>query len=65
MYIIDMEACFDPIFEPPEDGWERCFARNVVRTVGNTRYWIESSFGGTETLLSKAKRLIFEGGKAG
>lgn len=69
MNIIDIESCFDPIFEYSEDDWEdnwcECFARNVVRSIGGTRYRIESSFGGTEPLLSKVKRLIFEGGKGG
>ena len=66
---INLCACYDPIFYPPEaqvKEWERLrsmrnnpFRGTVERKIGNTRYLIETVCDGNETLLDKARRLIF------
>lgn len=67
---IDLEECFDPVFKPPEDFLEECqkhhdenpspFTTVVERKIGNTWYRIETICDGTERLIRKVKRLIFE-----
>ena len=62
---IDLCACFDPMFFPPktlELEWERLrnpFRSTMDRKIGNTLYRVETMCGGNESLLDKAKRLIF------
>ena len=66
---IDLESCFDPIFEPPIDFVEECRKRQeaaqspyhctVERLIGNTWYTIETVCDGNEPLTDKVKRLIF------
>lgn len=66
---IDLCACYDPIFYPPEaqlKEWERLrtarnnpFRGTVERRIGNTWYLIETVCDGNEALLDKARRLIF------
>ena len=66
---IDIESCFDPIFEPPIDFVEECRKRQeaaqspyhctVERRIGNTWYTIETVCDGNEPLTDKVKRLIF------
>ena len=52
---IDIESCFDPIFDPPADfveGWYRehephnPFSCKVTRKIGNTWYIIETECDG-------------------
>ena len=66
---IDLEACFDPVFEPPIDFLEECrkrrealtspFRTTIERRIGNTWYVIETECDGNEPLTNKVKRLIF------
>ena len=66
---IDLCACFEPIFFPPETQvkeWERLrtaknnlFRGTVERRIGNTWYLIETVCDGNETLVDLARRLIF------
>ena len=66
---IDIESCFDPIFEPPLDFLEECrkrqeaarspFRTTIERKIGNTWYIIETECVGNEPLADKVKRLIF------
>ena len=66
---IDLCACYEPIFFPPEaqvKEWERLrMARNnpfrgtVQRRIGNTWYLIETVCDGNEALADLARRLIF------
>ena len=66
---IDIESCFDPIFEPPLDFLEECrkrwenrmnpFTGTVERKIGNTWYLLETVCDGNEPLTHKVKRLIF------
>lgn len=66
---IDIESCFDPIFEPPIDFLEECrkrwetrmnpFTGTVERKIGNTWYLLETVCDGNEPLTHKVKRLIF------
>ena len=66
---IDIESCFDPVFEPPIDFLEECrkrrerstdpFSRTVERKIGNTWYLLETVCDGNEPLTNKVKRLIF------
>ena len=65
---IDIESCFDPIFEPPADfveewyrehGLRNPFSCKVTRKIGNTRYVIETECAGDEPLPSMMRRLIF------
>lgn len=66
---IDLEACFDPFFEPPIDFLEECrkrwetltspFRTTIERKIGNTWYIIETECDGNEPLTDKVKRLIF------
>lgn len=66
---IDLESCFDPIFEPPLDFLEECrkrweaahspFHSSIERKIGNTWYIIETECDGNELLTNKVKRLIF------
>ena len=65
---IDIESCFDPIFEPPIDFLEQCekywsgrhsFCETVERKIGNTWYTVETVCDGNELLTQKVKRLIF------
>lgn len=65
---IDIESCFDPIFEPPADfveEWRRRreqenpFSCTVTRKIGNTWYIIETECDGDEPLPSMMRRLIF------
>ena len=67
--VIDIESCFDPIFEPPLDFLEECrkrweasqssFRKTIERKIGNTWYVIETECDGNEPLTDKVKRLIF------
>lgn len=67
--VIDIEACFEPIFEPPLDFLEECrkrcetaqssFHKTIERKIGNTWYVIETECDGNEPLADKVKRLIF------
>lgn len=71
---IDLCACFEPIFFPPETQvkeWERLrvagyypFHSTVERRIGNTWYLIETVCDGNEKLLDKARRLIFSNQEA-
>ena len=66
---IDIESCFDPIFEPPIDFLEECrkhwenrmnpFTGTVERKIGNTWYLLQTVCDGNEPLTDKVKRLIF------
>lgn len=66
---IDLESCFDPIFDPPIDFLEECRKRQeamqspyrciIERKIGNTWYEIETECDGNEPLTDKVKRLIF------
>ena len=66
---IDLESCFDPIFEPPIDFLEECrkrweaaqssFCKTIECKIGNTWYVIETECDGNEPLTDKVKRLIF------
>lgn len=63
---IDIESCFDPIFEPPLDFLEECWKRwrrspfctTIEKKIGNTWYVIETECAGEERLSDKVKRLI-------
>ena len=67
--VIDIESCFDPIFEPPPDFLEESHKRQmaaqypfhttVERKIGNTWYIVETECDGNEPLVNKVKRLIF------
>ena len=58
---IDIESCFDPIFEPPIDFLEECrkrwenrmnpFTGTVERKIGNTWYLLETVIEVTEEWL--------------
>ena len=71
---IDLCACYDPIFFPPEaqvKEWEclrtaknNPFRGTVERKIGNTWYLIETVCDGNEALADLAKRLIFSGSGA-
>ena len=71
---IDIESCFDPIFEPPIDFLEECrkrwenrmnpFTGTVERKIGNTWYLLETVCDGNEPLTDKVKRLIFSNKEA-
>lgn len=65
---IDLCACFDVIFDPPEVFLEECriywldhnpFHGTIERRIGNTWFTIETECAGTEKLSDKVKRLIF------
>ena len=65
---IDLEACFDPVFEPPAyliEEWHRTrealnpFCGTILRKIGNTWYEITTNCDGTESLSGKVKRLMF------
>ena len=66
---IDIESCFDLIFEPPIDFLEECrkrweaaqssFCKTIECKIGNTWYVIETECDGNEPLTDKVKRLIF------
>ena len=66
---IDIESCFDPIFEPPIDFLEECRKRwgsglkpvpgPVERKSGNTWIWLETVCTGDEPLTRKEKGIIF------
>ena len=64
---INIESCFDPIFEPPIDFIEECrkrweqspFRTTIEKKIGNTWYLIETECAGEERLSDKVKRLIF------
>ena len=65
---IDIESCFDPIFEPPADfieEWRRereqenPFSCKMTRKIGNTWYIIETECGGDEPFPGMMRRLIF------
>ena len=59
---IDIESCFDPIFEPPIDFLEECrkrwenrmnpFTGTVERKIGNTWYLLETVCDGNEPLTT-------------
>ena len=64
--VIDIESCFDPVFEVPPDFLEAHyksahspFRTTIERKVGNTWYVVETECAGSETLTDKVKRLIF------
>lgn len=67
--VIDIEACFDPIFESSLDFLEECrkrqeaaqspFRTTIERKIGNTWYIVETECVGNEPLADKVKRLIF------
>ena len=67
---IDIESCFDPSFEPPEEcrkRWENRmnpFTGTVERKIGNTWYLLETVCDGNEPLTHKVKRLIFSNKEA-
>ena len=54
---IDIESCFDPIFEPPIDFLEECRKRGAKVIVIDP--WLETVCDGNEPLTHKVKRLIF------
>ena len=65
---IDIESCFDPIFEPPADfveEWRRKreqenpFSCTVTRKIGNTWYIVETECDGAEPLPNLMRRMIF------
>ena len=66
---IDLCACYEPIFFPPETQlkeWERLrmernnpFRGTVERRIGNTWYLIETVCDGNEALADLDRRLIF------
>jgi hypothetical protein len=65
---IDLCACFDMLYFPPEDFLEECriywlnhnpFHGTIERRIGNTWFTIETECAGTEKLTDKVKRLIF------
>lgn len=65
---IDIESCFDPVFDPPIyllEEWrkmrekENPFHGCVERKIGNTWYVIETECVGNEPLAGKVRRLIF------
>ena len=65
---IDIESCFDLVFEPPIDFQEECRKRQeaaqppscctVERLIGNTWCTIGTACNGNELLTDKVKRLI-------
>ena len=64
--VIDIESCFDPIFETPPDFLEEYykpaqspFRTAIERKIGNTWYIVETECAGSENLTDKVKRLIF------
>ena len=65
---IDIESCFDPIFDPPADfieewrrKWEQVnpFSCTVTRRIGNTWYTVETECDGNEPLTNLMRRLFF------
>ncbi len=65
---IDLCACYEPIFIPPQElleQWQKMtekrnpFRCTVERKIGNTFYLIETKCAGEERLSDKVKRLIF------
>lgn len=65
---IDLESCFDPVFEPPDyliEEWRRArealnpFSEKIWRKIGNTWYEITTDCDGSERLSDKVKRLMF------
>ena len=65
---IDLCACYEPIFEAPDDfleEWRRehepqnPFSCTVTRKIGNTWYAVETECGGDEPLPNMVRRLIF------
>ena len=66
---IDIESCFDPIFEPPIDFLEECrkrwenrmnpFTGTVERKIGNTWYLLETVCDGNEPLTHKVNGSFF------
>ena len=67
--VINIESCFDPIFEPPLNFLEECrkrqeaaqspFHATIERKIGNAWYIVETECDGNEPLADKVKRLIF------
>ena len=71
---IDIESCFDPVFDPPIyllDEWRKMRKKKTRSTdvwsgkIGNTWYVIETECVGNEPLVGKVRRLIFSDKEAG
>lgn len=66
---IDIESCFDPIFEPPIDFLEECrkrwenlmnpFTGTVERKIGNTWYLLETVCDGEEADSQCHRRYVY------
>lgn len=58
---IDIESCFDPIFDPPAEEHEphNPFSCKAMRKIGNTWYIIETECDGDEPLSNLMRRMIF------
>ena len=66
----DLCECYEPIFEPPESFIEECeiYWSNISKImrrvsqhkIGHTIYIVTTKFSGTEKILDKVKRMIFD-----
>ena len=66
----DLCECYEPIFEPPESFIEECeiYWSNISKImrrvsqykIGHTTYIVTTKFSGTEKILDKVKRMIFD-----
>ena len=66
----DLCECYEPIVEPPESFIEECeiywsniskiMRRVSQQKIGHTTYIVTTKFSGTEKILDKVKRMIFD-----
>ena len=66
----DLCECYEPIFEPPESFIEECeiYWSNISKImrrvsqhkIDHTTYIVTTKFSGTEKILDKVKRMIFD-----
>ena len=66
----DLCECYEPIFEPPESFIEECeiYWSNISKImrrvsqhkISHTTYIVTTKFSGTEKILDKVKRMIFD-----
>lgn len=66
----DLCELYEPIFEPPESFIEECeiywsniskiMRRVSQQKIGHTTYIVTTKFSGTEKILDKVKRMIFD-----
>lgn len=66
----DLCELYEPIFEPPESFIEECeiYWSNISKImrrvsqhkIGHTTYIVTTKFSGTEKILDKVKRMIFD-----